>query len=239
VRHVYHLAGRSFVPDSWETPRDFYQTNVLGTVNVLEFCRRRGASVTVISTYVYGQPEFLPISEEHPLAALNPYSHTKILAEEVTAWYERQFGVRAAIIRPFNIYGPGQSGDFLIPSVLRQALSPDCMQIEVRDARPRRDYLYISDFIRLLLGIRGKTGTYNAGSGVSVSVAEVVEIVNQLLGTTKPMVSKLEERRAEVMDVVADVTKARLELSWEPQVSLFEGLQETIASGNRISSPSA
>jgi nucleoside-diphosphate-sugar epimerase len=113
------------------------------------------------------------------------------------------------------------------------------MQIEVRDARPRRDYLYISDFIRLLLRIRGKTGTYNAGSGASVSVAEVVEIVNQLLGTTKPMVSKLEERRAEVMDVVADVTKARLELSWEPQVSLFEGLQETIASGNRISSPSA
>lgn len=229
VCHVYHLAARSFVPDSWERPREFYQTNVIGTVNVLEFCRRTKASVTVISSYVYGQPSFLPISEEHPLAAVNPYGHTKILAEETTAWYTEHFGVCAAIIRPFNIYGPGQSGEFLIPTLLQQALSRECSQIRVRDARPRRDYLFVSDLIALLLRLPGKTGVYNAGSGVSVSVAEVAAVINDVLGTAKPLVSEQDERRAEVMKVVADITKARRELGWEPEVSLADGLRETVA----------
>jgi nucleoside-diphosphate-sugar epimerase len=226
--HVYHLAARSYVPDSWTATQDFYATNVLGTVNVLELCRRTGASLTLISSYVYGPPQFLPISEEHPLAAFNPYSHTKIMAEEAARYYARQFGLRVAIVRPFNIYGPGQRASFLIPTVVEQALSPDCSEIQVSDPRPKRDYLYVSDLISLLLAIRGREGVYNAGYGISASVAEVVEIVNSLIPKPKRLVSRDAERRAEVMDVVADIGKARRELAWEPRVSLREGLRKVL-----------
>src|ERR1700733_11544616 len=104
--HVFHLAARTFVPDSWSAPLSFYATNVLGTVNVAEFCRRHSASLTMMGSSVYGRPQFLPISETHPVAAFNPYSHTKLLAEEVCRYYAQQFNIRVAVIRPFNIYGP-------------------------------------------------------------------------------------------------------------------------------------
>ena len=138
AKHVFHLAARTFVPDSWSAPIPFYATNVLGTVNVAEFCRRHGASLTMMSSYVYGRPQFLPISEEHPVEAFNPYSHSKLLAEEVCRYYARQFGLRVTIIRPFNIYGPGQNGNFLVPTLLRQVLDSGAQEISIADDRPRR-----------------------------------------------------------------------------------------------------
>lgn len=229
VTHVYHLAAKSFVPESWTDTHGYYRTNVLGTASVLEFCRRAGASLTFVSSYVYGQPKCLPITEDHPLHATNPYSHTKIMAEELVGYYSAQFGVRAAVVRPFNIYGPGQASHFLIPVVLRQAIPPDTDVIEVSDHRPRRDYLYIDDLIDLLLRARGRSGAvWNAGSGCSVSVAEIIEAVNSLLPRSKRMVSRAQERTAEVMDVVADISRARRELGWAPVTPLLTGLRRTM-----------
>lgn len=229
IGHVYHLAARSYVPESWNQTRDYYDVNVLGTVNVLEFCRRTGASVTLVSSYVYGPPQCLPVGEEHPLAAFNPYSHTKIVAEQVGGYYSQQFGIPVSIVRPFNIYGPGQRDEFLIPTVIRQALSA-AAQIEVADVRPRRDYLYVTDFVDLLLRLRGRSGVFNAGSGVSVSVSAIVELVNAVLPQPKPLVSRSAERPGEVLDVVADTGKASRELGWQPKVTLTDGLRATIES---------
>src|SRR5580698_6385324 len=150
VGHVFHLAARTFVPDSWTAPLGFYEVNVLGTVNVLEFCRACGASLTLISSYVYGPPVRLPISEGQPARAFNPYSHTKILAEETGLYYQRQFAVPVTIVRPFNVYGPGQDRRFLIPTILTQAIDPAQAAIIVTDLRPRRDYIFIADLIDLL-----------------------------------------------------------------------------------------
>src|ERR1700693_1133026 len=100
VSHVFHLAGRSYVPDSWQNPAAFYRTNVMGAVNVLEHCRRNQAALTLVSSYVYGQPQRLPIAEDHPRAAANPYAHTKILAEQTAQFYEQRFGLALAIVRP-------------------------------------------------------------------------------------------------------------------------------------------
>jgi nucleoside-diphosphate-sugar epimerase len=235
ISHVYHLAARSFVPESWKDPHAFYKTNVLGTATVLEFCRQTGASLTFVSSYVYGQPKYLPIDEEHPLQAVSPYSQTKIWGEELVRFYADQFGVNATIIRPFNIYGPGQNSSFLIPVILQQALSDERDVIEVADDRPARDYLYVDDLIDLLLRVRSaRCGTYNAGSGTSVSVAAVIEQVNHLLPKPKPLVSRSQERRAEVMDVVADTSKVRAELGWLPRTSLLDGLQLTIKALNYL-----
>ena len=231
VQHVFHLAARSFVPESWTSSADFYRVNILGTVNVLELCRRTGAALTYISSYVYGIPRTQPVAEDHPLQALNPYGHTKILAEETCRFYAQQHGLRICIVRPFNIYGVGQDNRFLIPLLVRQAISETSNVIEVADDRPRRDFLYVTDLVRLLVATleSDKSGAYNAGSGVSVSIAEIVEVLNRLLPTPKKLVSRGESRAQEVFELYADIGKARRELGWAPTVDLAEGLRHLVA----------
>jgi nucleoside-diphosphate-sugar epimerase len=231
VRHVYHLAARTYVPDSWTGPREFYEVNVLGTINVLEFCRESGASVTLVSSYVYGRPERLPIPENHPLRAFNPYAHSKLMAEDAARFYQASFGIPVTIIRPFNLYGPMQSERFLIPTLIRQALSPDLDAISVADHRPRRDYIFVDDMVDMLTCLnrrREQSGTYNAGSGVSYSVQEVAEHIAQLAGTGKRVISREQARQDEVLDTVADISRARAELHWVPKVGLEEGLRRTV-----------
>jgi nucleoside-diphosphate-sugar epimerase len=228
--HVFHLAARSFVPDSWADPRGFYETNVLGTINVLEFCRRSGAGITFISSYVYGIPKFLPIPETHPLEAMNPYAQTKIAGEDVCRFYQRAHGVRVSIVRPFNIYGLGQDARFLIPLLIRQALDPATDYIEVADLRPRRDYLHVADLVKLLVRtLDGTGGIYNAGWGASASVAEVIAMINHALPQPKRIVSREQERRDEIPDVVADTALARRNLGWAPEIPLERGLRELLA----------
>jgi len=230
VGHVFHLAGRSFVPDSWKSPRAFYDVNVLGTANVLEFCRRQEVPLTFVSSYVYGTPRCLPIREDHPLAPLNPYSHSKILAEDTVRRFGAWFGVRASIVRPFNVYGPGQNARFLIPTIIRQALDPRCDRITVRDEHPRRDYIHVADLVSLLIATltRPAGGVYNAGAGRSVSISELVIEINTALDGRKPLHSIDERRQEEVFDVVADITRAGEELGWRPRIGLAEGLRDTI-----------
>ena len=232
IRHVFHLAARTFVPDSWKDPRSFYEVNVLGTVNVLELCREQGSSLTLLSSYVYGQPERLPIEENHPLHPFNPYGHSKVLAEQVARFYGQAFQVPVTIVRAFNLYGPGQGDHFLIPSIIRQALAPDQRTVIVEDASPKRDYIFIADLVDLLLALDRRTiyGIYNAGSGVSASVQEVAELVIRLAGTNQRVVSRGRRRQDEVMDMTADISRARAELNWSPKITLEEGLRLTIHS---------
>ena len=230
INHVFHLAARTSVPESWRAPRNFYETNVLGTANVLEFCRSAGASLTHLSSYIYGPPLRLPIDEEHPVRAFNPYSSSKILAEEVARFYASSFSVPVTIIRPFNIYGPGQTNAFLIPMIIQQALSCETRSIEVADDRPKRDQLFVSDLIELLMRTMDGGGLriYNAGSGHSVSIAEITGLVTGLLNISKPLVSRSEQRPSDVMDVKADISRAKASLGWQPRVPLSEGLRLTI-----------
>ena len=232
VTHVFHLAAKTFVPESWTNPLAFYEANVLGTINVLEFCRRQRASLTLVSSYVYGTPQQLPVTERHPARAFNPYAHSKILSEEVTRYYAEQFSIQAVIVRPFNVYGPGQSEQFLIPSLIRQALSPNCDSISIQDPRPRRDYLYVTDFIDLLLMLleQRSSDTYNAGSGQSVSIQEMVDLINSLVLSKKRISSTGIARQEEVLDVAADVRKAWEQLHWKPTTSLEAGLRQMIDS---------
>jgi nucleoside-diphosphate-sugar epimerase len=231
VNHVFHLAGKSYVPESWQNPAAFYHTNVMGTVNVLEHCRRNQAAITLVSSYVYGQPQQLPITENHPLVATNPYSHTKILAEHTARFYEQHFGLPLVIMRPFNIYGPGQRHSFLVPSIVRQLLDPSVAVIHVKDLRPKRDYLYVEDAVRLLLATLrpGVRGVYNMGSGRSASVAEVAQLISNTAGICKPVVSDDEPRPGELMDVVADTSRAAAEFNWLPRTSLAEGIAAVVA----------
>ena len=231
ANHVFHLAAKSFVPESWTNPQVFYDVNVMGTVNVLEHCRRQRTPLTLISSYVYGQPQQLPIPETHPLAALNPYAHTKIMAEEIARFYGLHYGVRSVIVRSFNLYGPGQSPPFLIPTIVKQVLDPSVATIRVKDLRPRRDYVYVKDAVDFLLATLGNdaTGVYNLGSGESFSVGDMAELAQRAAGTNKPIVSDEQPRPQEVMDVKADISRAASDLGWKPSTSLASGIAEVVA----------
>ncbi len=135
------------------------------------------------------------------------------------------------IIRPFNVYGPGQDRRFLIPTILTQAIDPDQAAIVVADLRPRRDYLFIADLIDLLIrtAFRREGGIFNAGSGSSWGVGEVIALVNGLLPVPKPVHTDGLMRPDEVSDVIADISRARDEFAWVPRVTLRDGLRDTLA----------
>lgn len=228
--HVVHLAGKAFVPDSWSEPGEYYRVNLQGTLNVLEHCRRFGLPLTLVSSYVYGIPQELPIRESHPLSFLNPYAHSKILAEEAAKAYADFFGVRVVAVRPFNIYGPGQDRRYLIPLLVRQAVDSSVEHFEVADAKPRRDYLHVEDLVELLCRtlVVDACGPVNAGSGHSHSISEIVDILNSGLPSPKKLRSRQEPRPREVENVVADISVAEQVWGWTPRIRLADGLNEML-----------
>jgi len=229
INYVFHLAARTFVPDSWRITRDFYDTNVLGTINVLEFCRQHKCHLAIVSSYVYGGPNYLPIDENHPVEGFNPYAHTKILAEEAAKFYSKQFGLEVAIVRPFNLYGAGQSASFLIPTLVAQAVAPGDT-ITVADPRPKRDYVHVRDLVDFLLLIARKraTGAYNVGTGISTSIGELVDLINECAPIRKRLVSSAQVRENEVLDTVADCSRAAADFGWVARTKLREGIRELV-----------
>ena len=228
VKHICHLAARTFIPQSWNEPYDYYKVNFMGTLNILEYCRKHGAGMTFLSTYMYGTPRYLPVDEKHPKEAHSVYNHTKLLAEEACEFYSLHFGVSVTILRLFNVYGAGQQKDFLIPSIIQQALKGD--YIEVMDTRPKRDFVYIDDVINAICLCLGKEGfnVYNVGSGCSFSVLEIIKIICDVLGEEKKIIDKNQPRVNEIMDIIADTKKIRTELAWQPKISFEEGIRKTL-----------
>ena len=225
VASVIHLAGRSFVPDSWAAPASFLDINVMGTTNALEFCRLEKAGLVFMSAYVYGIPDSLPIPEAAPVRPNNPYAQSKYLAELVCHFYSEQFGVPVTVLRPFNVYGPGQGATFLIPSILRDLRGRQ--EIEVMDLEPRRDWVYVSDLVSAIMAARDRLAgynIYNIGSGSSHSVAEVIAIAQKKAGTALPVRSAAKKRPNEIQDVVADIAKAKRDLDWSPSFGLETGM---------------
>lgn len=229
ISHVFHLAGKTYVPDSWVNPEEFYRVNLFGTTNVLEFCKSSKTSMTFVSAYIYGHPEALPISEKSKIRPSNPYALSKRLAEQACDFYGETHGLAIAAIRPFNVYGVGQDEKFLIPSIIRQALTENT--IVVQDLLPKRDYVFLDDLVMALMAtISPPKGynVYNVGSGLSLSVKEVIDIIQDVAGTKKEVISEKKVRSNELMDVVADISKARQELGWQPRNSFREGIESMI-----------
>jgi len=237
IAHVFHLAGKTFVPDSWDDPQTFYQTNVLGTINVLELCKNHRIPITNVSAYVYGHPDSLPIGEENAIRPSNPYAHSKHLAEEVCEFYASAFNLPVTTLRPFNAYGIGQADNFLIPAIISQVLGTG-KKIIVKDLKPKRDYVYLDDLVTAFLSTLDPPSgyrVYNIGSGVSLSVQEVIDAIQEIAGTQKKIVSDNVTRTNELMDVVANISKAGNELGWHPESSFHAGIENVIRSERRKS----
>jgi len=236
VDQVVHLAARTFVPESWLDPTGFYRVNAQGTLNVLDFCRRMGARLVHVSAYCYGKPSVLPISESAPLRPNNPYALSKAAAEAACRFFSEYYETALTILRPFNLYGPGQPPQFLIPHIVDQALDPAVAEIVVEDDAPRRDYVYLDDFVAAICAVCASPtlgSVYNVGSGKSHSVAEIANLIRQIAGVNKPVMSQGNRRPSEILDVVADITAIRRDLGWSPSVGLLQGLKNVVAERNQ------
>jgi GDP-4-dehydro-6-deoxy-D-mannose reductase len=232
IEHVFHLAGKTFVPDSWGNPQSFYETNVMGTLNVLEFCRAKMVPLTYVSAYVYGHPEKLPISEDSAIRPNNPYAHTKRIAEQTCNFYANAYGLPVTVIRPFNVYGIGQSERFLIPTIIRQVMNIED-RIVVKDLLPKRDYVYLEDLVKALLAtLKNFIGyrVYNIGSGESINVQQVIDFIQNAARKKKKIFCENVIRPSELMDVVADISRARDELGWFPEYSFQLGIESILKS---------
>jgi nucleoside-diphosphate-sugar epimerase len=236
VDWVIHLAGRTFVPQSWREPGDFYRINTLGTVNVLEYCRRIQAKLIYVSGYCYGVPEALPITEAAPLKPNNPYAFSKCAAEAACRFFFENMQTPVTIVRPFNIYGPGQASHFLIPRLVEQAIDPTVDSIVVEDAAPRRDYVYLDDVIDAIETLRKNPqpgATFNVGSGESHSVEKVAATVCKAAGVEKAVASRNNRRINDIPDVIADITAIGKAVGWSPTTSLADGLGHMVTHARR------
>jgi nucleoside-diphosphate-sugar epimerase len=222
---IVHLAAKSFVPDSYKDPRDFYFTNITSTLNLLELARINHAKFIYISSYVYGHPEYLPIDEKHPVRAFNPYSSTKIIGERLCQSYHEDFGIPVIIFRPFNIYGPGQADHFLIPLIIKQFKQRN---ISINDLRPKRDYIYIDDvinaFIKAIEWNEQGSFVFNLGTSRSYSVKEILDYLYDITSEDFEIKDLKKIRKNEVLDTVADISLITDKLNWQPHVELKRGL---------------
>ncbi|MEO8389145.1 NAD(P)-dependent oxidoreductase [Polaromonas sp.] len=229
AKAVIHLAGRSYVPDSWQKGPEFVEANLLGTERALAYCRQHGARMVYASAYVYGIPQGLPIAETHPAKPNNPYAMSKYLAEQLCEFASKYQGVSATVLRVFNVFGAGQRAEFLIPAILSQVVAGK--EIRVLDLKPRRDYVFIDDVVSAFLQSLQSTSTYekiNIGSGVSYSVQDVIDVIQSVAGTSLPVVSQSSERAQEIPDVMADISLARRNLSWTPRWTFTDGVQKIL-----------
>ncbi|MBV9843757.1 MAG: GDP-mannose 4,6-dehydratase [Kutzneria sp.] len=235
---VYHLAALIAIPYSYRAPKSYVDTNVTGTLNVLDAVRdcRTPRLVHTSTSEVYGTARTVPISEEHPLQAQSPYSASKTSADKLVESYHLSFGVPAVVLRPFNTFGPRQSARAVIPTVISQLASgPRTIMLGALD--PTRDFLYVKDTVDAFVSVgtapeHGVVGeVFNAGTGAEVSIGRLAEDIARLMGHTVRLTHDPQRVRppaSEVMRLVADASKLHSATGWHPRHARDDGLLETI-----------
>jgi GDP-4-dehydro-6-deoxy-D-mannose reductase len=229
INNVYHLAARTFVPSAWNNPEDFIKENVASTLNVLHYCRLNKLPLIYMSAYIYGKQEILPIKESAIINPSNPYAQSKLLGEKICKYYADVFSLDITILRPFNVYGPDQEKHFLIPEIIGQINKSK--KIIVNSLNPKRDFVFIDDLVEaMIISSKKLKGfqVYNIGSGNSVSVREIIELLEDLIKKPLEYEERGLERQGEMMDVVADISAANKSLSWTPKINLREGLKKML-----------
>lgn len=233
---VYHLGAIISIPYSYKHPMETAETNFMGTLNVLLACRAHDVErlVHTSTSEVYGTAQFTPMDESHPLQGQSPYSASKIGADKLVESFYRSYNLPAVTVRPFNTYGPRQSARAVIPTIITQALTGDCIRLGNLDAR--RDFTYVRDtvngFLRAAHAPNVTGQELNLGTGHDISVGELAEHIIRLVGRPVEIESESERMRpekSEVMRLLSDNGLARRLLGWEPVYSLEDGLRETIA----------
>ena len=233
---VLHLAALIGIPYSYQSPYSYLDTNVRGTLNVVQAARDLGVRhvVHTSTSEVYGTAQFVPITEEHPLRGQSPYAASKIGADQIAFSYHASFGLPVTILRPFNTYGPRQSTRAVIPTVITQiAGGSKCLRLGA--LHPTRDFNFVSDtasaFLSALESSGGIGQEMNVGSDFEVSIGDMVQVVADVMGVSVEVATdedRLRPEQSEVERLWASNEKARRLLGWEPKYGGSDGFRRGI-----------
>lgn len=229
---VFHLASLIAIPYSYHSPDCYVDTNIKGTLNVMQAARELGVEKVLhtSTSEVYGTAQFVPITEEHPLQGQSPYSATKIGADQIAYSFFTSFELPVVTIRPFNTYGPRQSCRAIIPTIIAQ-IAAGAKEIQLGALTPSRDFNYVEDtvagFIAGALATKGIGEVVNLGSNYEVSIGDTVKLIVELMGRDIPVVqdpARMRPAQSEVERLWACNKKAKKLFDWEPQHGGLEGL---------------
>jgi len=235
--YVFHLSSLVAIPYSYDAPRSYVETNVIGAVNVLQACRESSALqrlVHVSTSEVYGTAQQIPISESHPLVGQSPYSASKIAADKMAESFYRSFNLPVVTARPFNTFGPRQTARAVIPTIAAQ-LASGCHTLKLGALSPTRDFNYVTDTAAGLLALAlcpaAEGQVVNIGSGEEWSIQQVVDMLSEIVGRKVKVETESQRIRPEASEVnrlIADNTRIRELTGWRSQVPFREGLERTV-----------
>jgi dTDP-glucose 4,6-dehydratase len=238
---VLHLAALIAIPYSYHSPDTYVDTNIKGTLNIVQAARELGIQKVVhtSTSEVYGTARFVPITEDHPLQGQSPYAASKIGADQIAMSFYHAFDTPIAIIRPFNTYGPRQSARAVIPTVITQ-IAEGQRKIKLGALHPTRDFNFVMDIVRAFIAVaeseRSTGQVINIGSNYEISIGNTVRMIAKLMDVEIEMETeqaRLRPEKSEVERLWADNSKAKTLVGWEPvyggEAGLRRGLAETIA----------
>ncbi len=235
---IYHLAALIAIPYSYHSPQNYVETNVTGTLNILQAARKNNVQKVVhtSTSEVYGTAQYVPINESHPLQGQSPYSATKIGADQIALSFYRSFQTPVCVIRPFNTYGPRQSARAVIPTIITQ-IANGKKTIELGSLTPTRDFNFVKDtvsgFISCAKNSNSVGEVINIGSNFEISIGDTVKMIAEVLGKTDvKVISKSDRTRPEKSEVErlwACNKKAKEVLNWSPSYGGTEGLRKGLA----------
>lgn len=232
---VFHLGAIISIPYSYQNPNEVVETNVMGTLNVLNATRECSVSklIHTSSSEVYGTAQYVPIDEQHPLQGQSPYSASKIAADKLAESFHASYNLPVGTVRPFNTYGPRQSSRAIIPTIITQVLTNEI--VHLGSLHPTRDFTYVEDtvigFIKAAESSSIIGEVVNLGVGTEISIGSLAKRIFQLMGQEPRIVSddmRIRPAKSEVERLLSDNAKARSLIGWEPKISLDEGLNHTI-----------
>lgn len=230
---VLHLAALIAIPYSYHSPDTYVDTNVKGTLNVVQAARELGVArvVHTSTSEVYGTARFVPITEDHPLHGQSPYSASKIGADQMAISFHRSFGTPIVVLRPFNTYGPRQSARAVIPTIITQVASGQ-RKIKLGAVHPTRDFNFVADttsaFLKALTAAKIEGEVINVGSDFEISIGDTAKLIAEVMGASIEIESddsRLRPQLSEVERLWASNKKARELLAWSPSYSGLDGFK--------------
>ena len=233
---VFHLAALIGIPYSYHSPFAYIDTNINGTLNVLQAAKELGTSKVIhtSTSEVYGTAQFVPITEEHPLHGQSPYSATKIGADQIALSFYRSFETPVTVVRPFNTFGPRQSARAVIPTIITQIANGN-RELKLGALSPTRDFNYVSDtvngFIAAANSDKSNGEVINIGSNFEISIKDTVSIIADIMGADVQINTdkqRIRPKDSEVERLWADNSKAKRLLNWEPKYGKDEGFRRAI-----------
>ncbi|MFL0197708.1 NAD-dependent 4,6-dehydratase LegB [Clostridium sp. WILCCON 0269] len=236
IEEVYHLAALIAIPFSYHSPDSYVDTNIKGTLNVLQASKELNTKRVIITSTseVYGSAKFVPITEEHPYQAQSPYSATKIAADKLAESFYRSFSLPITIVRPFNTYGPRQSARAIIPTIITQLLSQK-EEIKLGSLSPTRDFNYVKDTVNGFIAIAKSNKTVgeviNIASQKEISIKDLTaELIKQLNSKVKIVceTERIRPEKSEVNRLLGSNEKIKRLTAWAPKFTFEEGIKETV-----------